>query len=774
MAKKRDKPRPPTRPAGGRGENTPSHLRKLWPVAAVIALLLLAVLWGLNHHRRAASVEAENSYVDPAVCISCHQDVEQTFSHTGMGRSIQSPSAAGVIEDYQHKNTLYNQRSDTWYTMVERDGSFYQRRHQVGPDGKEANVLEERVDYVIGSGDQARSYLHRDADGRIIQLPVSWYSEEGGHWAMTPGYDQRDQEDFHGAISYDCIFCHDAYPRPAVSRDILESGEPIFEKPLPEGIDCQRCHGPGKAHVDAARSDKSTILQVRSAIVNPARLSRQRQMEVCMECHLSTSGSQGENVSRRYDRGIFSYIPGRPLSDYKLYFDRADNEQHKNDFKVADAAYRLVFSACYRKSGMTCLTCHNPHVEKQGPAAIPGYTKICESCHQSVKHTVALPAGQNCISCHMPQRRGQYAVNIVLTDHYIQRERPQGDLTAHLQEPEEGAQPAEKLALFYPSSLPKTPKNALYLAAAQVESNPGNADNIHALRTAIGQDKTAPAEILAALGNAYAADGNASEAEQWLEQARSRKPASRPIVKELAEVLFTEGKYQRAAEVLQQVSSTPPFDSALLADLGNAYARQGMLDQAQAALERSIAINPETAQAYNLLGLISIQRGDDAKAGGYFREALLYQPGLAEADDNLGKLQMGNQDFTGAEYDLKRAIASDPKDADSHHSYGLLLMLKNAYGPAADQMRQAIALNPGDALTFSDLGDALAAGRQYAASEQAYRAALQRDPNLAQANLGLGTLLHQTGDDADAQKYCRLASASSDPSIRSAAQQCMH
>ena len=77
-----------------------------------------------------------------------------------------------------------------YYTMTERDGKFYQRRHQIGFDGKETNIVEEQADFVIGSGNHARSYLHRAPEGKLVELPVSWYAEEGGHWAMSPGYDR--------------------------------------------------------------------------------------------------------------------------------------------------------------------------------------------------------------------------------------------------------------------------------------------------------------------------------------------------------------------------------------------------------------------------------------------------------------------------------------------------------------------------------------------------------------------------------------------------------
>ena len=314
------------------------------------------------------------------------------------------------------------------YTMLEHDGKLFERRSQIGFRGEETNVVEEQVDDVIGSGNHARTFLHRDAQGRLIELPVSWYSEGSGYWAMSPGYDQRDQEDFRRAIPAECMFCHNAYPKPANGFNPANLDPPAFPKSLPEGIDCQRCHGPGGAHVKAATSGAS-VDEIRHAIVNPARLSRDRQLEVCMQCHLETSSSHMPNEIRLFNRTVFSYRPGQPLGEYKLYFDPASN-QADDRFEIAHAAYRLRMSACFRNSQMTCLTCHDPHKQYRGPGTTERYVAICESCHQTVKHDVALPQASTCLDCHMPKRRTDDAVHVVMTDHYIQRVKPDRDLLA--------------------------------------------------------------------------------------------------------------------------------------------------------------------------------------------------------------------------------------------------------------------------------------------------------------------------------------------------------
>ena len=133
--------------------------------------------------------------------------------------------------------------------MYEQAGRYYQRRYQIGPDGRERNVVKE-IHFVLGSGNHARTYLHRTPGGQLLQLPIGWYAERGGFWAMNPGYDRPDHVDFRRKIDKECFFCHNAYP-PVQSdsgqRELTVAGT------MPEGIDCQRCHGPGQSHVNLAK-----------------------------------------------------------------------------------------------------------------------------------------------------------------------------------------------------------------------------------------------------------------------------------------------------------------------------------------------------------------------------------------------------------------------------------------------------------------------------------------------------------------------------------------
>ena len=76
-----------------------------------------------------------------------------------------------------------------------------------------------------------------------------------------------------------CLECHGSYAE-SVGRPIAINR---YQKTsLVLGVSCERCHGPGREHVFRHQSGN-----VRSgeAIVNPAKLPRDRDLEVCAQCH---------------------------------------------------------------------------------------------------------------------------------------------------------------------------------------------------------------------------------------------------------------------------------------------------------------------------------------------------------------------------------------------------------------------------------------------------------------------------------------------------------
>jgi predicted CXXCH cytochrome family protein len=749
------------------------HASRSLQIAAT-ALIAAAVIatgaWFYWHRTHPIAVQSQSDYVNPEVCAACHADIAATYRKTGMGRSFSRPTTQNLIEDYTRNNTLDHKLSGYSYTMVQHDGKFFERRNTIGFDGKEADIVEQQIDYVIGSGNHAQTYLHRTPQGQLNELPVSWYVENSGSWGMSPGFDRRDQEDIHRPITPECLFCHNGYPQmdQETLRNLKQSN--IFPAKLPEGIDCQRCHGPGRAHIAAVTAKNSTLELIRASIVNPGRLPRDQQLEVCMQCHLETSSRNMPNEIRAYERGVLSYRPGQPLGDYKIYFDR-DKDKTDDTFEVAHAAYRLRQSQCFLKSEMTCLTCHNPHDIPRGEAAIQTYVGVCVKCHQAAAHRSALPVGSNCIGCHMPKRRTEDVVHVIMTDHFIRSYKPSRDLLAPI--PEEIPQKnSSAVVAYYPPDYAKKPDAELYLAVADVEAGKG-AESLSRLRTVLSRLSPQAPDPYFELGRGYGHLGNNAEAIRWFDTALSHESDYYPALLELGPALLAAGQEPRALEVLKRTIALYPNDDQLLSNLGNVYLRMNMLTEAQSTLNRAVAANPERADAYNLLGLAALRTGDKTAAEKSFREAIRWQPDLAEAQNNLATLLTGTHSFPEAEFHFQKALAINPAYADAHHGYGLLLILTGAIPRAEAELRQAVRLNPDLAQAHSDFADLLAAQGQIAEAAEEYQQVLRLNPSQDDAYLGLGLALLRQHKPEEARPYLEKAAASSDTDLSHAANQAL-
>jgi tetratricopeptide (TPR) repeat protein len=678
-------------------------MKKRWIVTsclvATIAVMAFVLYWPHSKRKTPAIVQA---YADPKSCAQCHATEAIGYAKTGMAKAFYQPHSNDMAEIPAKDRQYYHAASDTYYNTTEHDGKYYQRRWQLGFDGKPENVEETQIDYIMGSGNHVRTYLHREPDGTLIELPLAWYAELGGHFGMNPGYDNQHPTT-RRPIAYECMFCHNAYPEiPAIDHRDL-SASPMYSGALPEGIDCQRCHGPGAAHVKAALTPGTSIQQISALILNPTRLSNERKMEVCEQCHLETTSRSLPDRIRHYDQQPFGYVAGEPLDTFNSYFSRDPEKGRTDNFEIVNAPYRLRQSLCYLKSegALTCETCHNPHDLRKGPESVSYYSSICMKCHAAtLPAQIAFhrhPASNDCISCHMPRRRTEDVVHTIMTDHLIQRRpAPAQELLAARQEiPETPANAyhgeVKRYLLDHESP---SPTDSVYNALAQVIDRSNLEAGVPQLEEAIRAQHPSQPNFFIELGDAQRHSGNLSSAINAYRQALSLDPLSSRAQRRLGATLGIAGQGDEAVTVLQKALEHEPNNALLWYELALIESRAGKRDQAIEHLRKALQLKPDFADAENNLGSNLAQIGNQQGAEAAFRAALTINPYDAASRANLGRLLAGESDWKQAAFQLQKAVQLDATDANAHMAYSVVLAQMDHLPEAEKEAQAAVKADP--------------------------------------------------------------------------------
>ena len=235
----------------------------------------------------------------------------------------------------------------------------------------------------MGSGKLAQSYFYRQ--GRALyQLPLVFFTPLDV-WANAPGYLDTWPK-WTREITPRCLECHSTF-----FEEVPGSQNAYFTDTMVMRITCERCHGPGSKHVDYHYEHPDADAKF---IVNPDSLERQRNLEICSQCH----GSIGKPVA-----ASFQYVPGQPLNEYLHY---SDDDETTALVHTVNQLQRLEQSECFIHSDMTCIDCHDPHVHERDE--LKTFSDRCLKCHE-VEHCGASQRlggsiAENCIDCHMPLR----------------------------------------------------------------------------------------------------------------------------------------------------------------------------------------------------------------------------------------------------------------------------------------------------------------------------------------------------------------------------------
>lgn len=567
----------------------PARGRRTLALTALAACALLPDCrdgQGGSHHGPAAETNGAR-YLGTNDCAGCHQDIAATFARTGMGRSWYPMTAEEKVEDFERANEIET-AGGLRYRMTARDGRFFMRQFVLDSAGHEAAADEREMVYVAGSNNHSRSYV-TVLDGHLFQMPVCWYPQTR-RWDLCPGYEMKN-DCFAREITDSCVFCHNGWME-------LQPGErSVYREPVPHGIGCERCHGPGSAHVARWRGGEyQPTGEGDPTIVNPARLPKEERIEVCFQCHLGDSKAT-ERVER-YGKTARDYRPGTRLTEALVPFHFA----HGNpaEFGLSAQADRLIRSRCFRASGekLECLTCHDPHTTVYGGDRDAAFFRArCLGCHAAegcsapaAERAATKATPDDCVSCHMRKGEPDDHRFTAFTDHWIR---------ARIDEGGEHAPDPGELEPVRPDAAAKLPAPELAYARGRAYLLKSSDFPEAVRRRMLGVAEAAFREARDAgfaradasfyLGKTLLSLRRPREATAAFRDAVAARPDHREAAVALGTALLQTGKPDEAASVLATALRAWPNDAGLLSELARTEAAAGRVEAALELLGRAIA-----------------------------------------------------------------------------------------------------------------------------------------------------------------------------------------
>lgn len=321
------------------------------------------------------------TYVGKAVCRECHQENFALHAQHGHASTFHMVPDTSLPERFAGKEFDGGKVYGTYRYEVDEQGNLF----ALLPEKFDAERFP--LQYALGSGQHAQTMLtlatSLDGQTEAIEHRVSCYHNE--RLGITPGHSRKQPAsplELFGDVPRGeplrrCIYCH-------TTRGQID-GETIVG--LVASVNCEKCHGPGSKHVQAARRSATPP----KYSVGQSTWDAESEIQLCGDCHRLPKSASEKDI-REYPDHLARFQP-----------------------------IGMLRSRCYLESDgqMRCTTCHSPHTTIQAVSAAE-HLGHCIQCHdpQHDEHSIC-PVSEDtgCVDCHMP--RIEMDEGLIFHDHWI-------------------------------------------------------------------------------------------------------------------------------------------------------------------------------------------------------------------------------------------------------------------------------------------------------------------------------------------------------------------
>jgi hypothetical protein len=594
--------------------------------------------------------------IGSAKCGECHDKQLAGWKRSWHSRALAPASKKSIVGDFSNAH-FAGTSSEAW---MRKTGDAYVMKTR-GPDGA---LAEFTVGWVVG-GKRMQDNIAVMPDGRWQVLPV-YFHVTGHAWvdytetkqgALTPEHPFY-WTNVRRMANHECLDCHTTGLRVAYD-DESRRWTTSFTDP---NVACEDCHGPGGRHAET-QNDVD--------IMHPGR-QKQAVLAACARCHgprnplfpLLDAEHQfqlGDAYDDMYDPIVVVLPQQGTSSDFF-----ADGRPKTSSFEYQ----ALLQSACARKGGANCLTCHDaPHDTRQkAELRDKDADAPCKSCHPTITAAHGHHKAVKCISCHMaPVVSGvldhfaDHAIDVPVPQNTARHAIPNACGVCHPQKTVDDL--AKTFAAWWPAADTRAARR-LRLADAFDETTAaqsarpladvvGDASEAPTLRGAaailLGRrfgPQTAPAirPLLASddvLLRAKACEALAGAHATGEAEAIAARLADRSLRVRLAcSVALYDLHDARGQPALEQLAAGPASSHLAVPhlELGSLHARKGEFAAARTELEAVARLMPYYTEALIQLAAVDAELREFAAAHARIDQALALEPAHPGAQALRAKL----------------------------------------------------------------------------------------------------------------------------------------